>query len=74
MDMDPARDEADHTLAIPVATIDPIYQSLPEFDSEGGEVYMVGNKRNSRRKLSRRSSGRLTRKSLVQPVWSGRLK
>jgi hypothetical protein len=28
-----------------IATIDPIYQSSPELDSEGGkEVYMVGNR------------------------------
>jgi hypothetical protein len=33
-----------HTSAVPVATTDPIYQSPPESDSEGGgEVYMVGN-------------------------------
>jgi hypothetical protein len=42
--LNPAGDKADHTLAIPVATTDPIYQSSPESDSEGsGEVYMVGN-------------------------------
>jgi hypothetical protein len=42
--LDPTRDKADHTPAIPVATTDPIYQSPPESDSEGGgEVYMVGN-------------------------------
>jgi hypothetical protein len=41
---DPAWDKADHTLAIPAATIDPIYQTSPESNSEGGEqVYMVGN-------------------------------
>jgi hypothetical protein len=37
-------DKTDHTLAISTAATDPIYQSPPEFDSEGGaEVYMVGN-------------------------------
>jgi hypothetical protein len=45
MDLDPTRDKADHTLAVLVATIDPIYQSSLESDSEGGgEVYMVGNR------------------------------
>jgi hypothetical protein len=43
MDLDPAKDKADHTLAVPVAITDPVYQSSPESDSEGGEVYMVGN-------------------------------
>jgi hypothetical protein len=62
-------DKVDHTLAVLVATTDPTYQSSPEFDSEGGgEVYMVGKERNSRIRQSRRSSGRLARKSLVQPV------
>jgi hypothetical protein len=43
-DLGPAGDKVDHTLAISAATTDPIYQSLPESDSEGsGEVYMVGN-------------------------------
>jgi hypothetical protein len=43
-DSDPAREKADHTLAFPIATIDPIYQSSPDSDPEsGGEVYMVGN-------------------------------
>jgi hypothetical protein len=43
-DLDPAEDKADHTLAVPVATTDPIDQSSLESDSEGdGEVYMVGN-------------------------------
>jgi hypothetical protein len=37
-------DKTDHTLAVPTAATDPIYQSPPESDSEGGvEVYMVGN-------------------------------
>jgi hypothetical protein len=45
MDLDPIEDKVDHTLATPVATTDPIYQSSPEFDSKGyREVYMVGNK------------------------------
>jgi hypothetical protein len=44
MDPDPAGDKADHILAVSAATIDWIYQSSPESDSEGGrEVYMVGN-------------------------------
>jgi hypothetical protein len=38
-------DKADHTLAVLVATIDPIYQLSSKSDSEGGiEVYMVGNR------------------------------
>jgi hypothetical protein len=38
-------DKADHTRAVSAATIDPIYQSSLEFDSEGGgEIYMVGNR------------------------------
>jgi hypothetical protein len=41
MDLDPTEDKADHTLAVLVATIDPIYQSS-NFEG-GGEVYMVGN-------------------------------
>jgi hypothetical protein len=42
-DLDLAWDKADHTLAVSAATIDPIYQSSSEFESEdGGEVYMVG--------------------------------
>jgi hypothetical protein len=44
-DSDPARDKANHTLAVSVATTDPIYQSSLEIDSEGGgEVYTVGNR------------------------------
>jgi hypothetical protein len=44
MGSDPAGDKADHTLAVLVATTDPIYQSPSESDFEGGrEVYMVGN-------------------------------
>jgi hypothetical protein len=44
MDLDPAETKANHTLAIPTATTDPIYQSPLESDSEGsGEVYMAGN-------------------------------
>jgi hypothetical protein len=44
MDMDPAGDKADHILAVSAATIDQIYQSSLESDSEGGrEVYIVGN-------------------------------
>jgi hypothetical protein len=44
MDLDPARDKVDDILAVSLATIDPIYQSSPESNSEGGrEVYMVGN-------------------------------
>jgi hypothetical protein len=44
IDLDPTEDKADNTLAVPVATTDPIYQSSPKSDSEGGgEVYMVGN-------------------------------
>jgi hypothetical protein len=40
----PTADKVDHTLAIPVATTDTIYQSSPESDPEDGrEVYMVGN-------------------------------
>ncbi len=43
--MDPTRDKADHTLVVTAATTDPIYQSSPESDSEGGrEVYMVGDR------------------------------
>jgi hypothetical protein len=42
MDLDPAGDKVDHILAVSAATIDPIYQSSPDLDSEGGrEVYMV---------------------------------
>jgi hypothetical protein len=44
MDVDPAGDKADHILAVSAATIDQIYQSSLESDSEGGrEVYIVGN-------------------------------
>jgi hypothetical protein len=42
--LDPAGNKVDHTLAIPAATTDPIYQSSPESNIEGdGEVYMVRN-------------------------------
>jgi hypothetical protein len=42
--LDPTWDKVDHTLAVLVDTIDPIYLSPPESDFEGsGEVYMVGN-------------------------------
>jgi hypothetical protein len=42
---DPVGDKTDHTLAILAATIDPIYQSPLESNSEGcGEVYMMGNR------------------------------
>jgi hypothetical protein len=45
MDSDPVGDKADHTLDVPAATTDIIYQSSPEFDFEGGgEVYMMGNR------------------------------
>jgi hypothetical protein len=44
MDSDPTGHKAGHTLAVLTATINPIYQSSLEYDSEGGgEVYMVGN-------------------------------
>jgi hypothetical protein len=44
MDSDPVWDKVNHILAVLTATTDPIYQSSPESDSEGGkEVYMVGN-------------------------------
>jgi hypothetical protein len=44
MNLDLTEDKADHTMAILVATTDPIYQSSLESDSEGDrEVYMVGN-------------------------------
>jgi hypothetical protein len=43
MDMDPAEDKADHTLAILAATTYPICQLSLESESEyDGEVYMVG--------------------------------
>jgi hypothetical protein len=43
MNLDPVGDKADHILAVPVATLDPIYQPSSESDSEcGGEVYMMG--------------------------------
>jgi hypothetical protein len=43
MDPDPSGDKLDHTSAVSVAIIEPIYQSPPESDSEGDrEVYMVG--------------------------------
>jgi hypothetical protein len=43
MDPDPARDNANHTLAILTTTIDPIHQSSLESDSKGNrEVCMVG--------------------------------
>jgi hypothetical protein len=45
MDPNPTRDKADHILAISATTTNPIYQSSPESDSEGGrEVYIVGNR------------------------------
>jgi hypothetical protein len=41
-DSDPARDRADHTLAAPAATTDPIFQSSSESDSKNcGKIYMV---------------------------------
>jgi hypothetical protein len=41
---DPEGDKADHILAIPTTTIDPICLLPLVSDSEGGrEVYMVGN-------------------------------
>jgi hypothetical protein len=44
-DLNSAGDKADHILSILTATLDPIYQSSPESDSEGSrEVYMVGNR------------------------------
>jgi hypothetical protein len=44
MSSNPARDKADHTLAVPTTVTDPIYQSSTESESEGGrEVYMVEN-------------------------------
>jgi hypothetical protein len=42
-DLDASRDKAGHTSAVSEAITDPIYQLLPESDSEGDkEVYMVG--------------------------------
>jgi hypothetical protein len=43
MDMDPSRDNADHTLVVPTTITNPIYQSPLESDYEGNrEVFMVG--------------------------------
>jgi hypothetical protein len=43
MDLDPARDKADHTRVVPTVVIDPFYLLSSEFDSEDNrEVYMVG--------------------------------
>jgi hypothetical protein len=48
MDSDPAGDKADHTLAAPVATTDPIHQSSLEYNSEGVEKSTWwGTERNS---------------------------
>jgi hypothetical protein len=45
MDSDPVGDKVDHTMAVLVATTDPIYQTSQESDSEGGgKVNMVGNR------------------------------
>jgi hypothetical protein len=42
--LDSTEDKADHTLAVPAATIDPIYQSSPDSDPEGSrEVYTAEN-------------------------------
>jgi hypothetical protein len=42
--LDPAEDKANHTLVVPTATTNPIYQLSLMSDSEGGgEVYMVQN-------------------------------
>jgi hypothetical protein len=42
VDLDPARDKVDHTLAVPAAIANPIYMSPSESDSEDGRgVYMV---------------------------------
>jgi hypothetical protein len=44
IDSDPVGDKADHTMAVLIATTDPIYQSSLESRFEGDrEVYMVGN-------------------------------
>jgi hypothetical protein len=44
MDLDPIGDKANHILTVSAAITDPIHQSAPGSDSEGGrEVYMVGN-------------------------------
>jgi hypothetical protein len=45
MDSDPIGYKADHTSAVPTATIDPIFQLPLKSAYEGGrEVYMMGNR------------------------------
>jgi hypothetical protein len=68
-------DKADHNLAILTTTIDLIYQSSPESDSEGGgEVNMVENGEEPTEKIVEEIHERLKKKLLVQLIWPGRQK
>jgi hypothetical protein len=57
---------------ISVATIDSVYQSPPESDSEGGrEVYTVGDKEELPEKTTEEIQQMLRKKLLMQSVWIG---
>jgi hypothetical protein len=72
MESDPARDKTDHTLAASVATIDTIYQSSSESDSESGcEVYMVGEGDPPLVRPPKKSNERQKRRWHEQPVLPG---
>jgi hypothetical protein len=72
---DPTGDKVDHTLPVPAATTDPIYQSPLEFDFEGsGEVYMVGSMEELPKKMVKEIQWETDKELTRAPVWIGRPK
>jgi hypothetical protein len=63
-DLDPAGDKADHTLTIPTATTDLLYQPSSESNYDyGREVYKVGQgDQPPLKRPLKKSSGRLMRR------------
>jgi hypothetical protein len=61
------------SIAISVATTDPIYQSSLELDSEGGgEVYMVGNGEELPDKTTEEIQKEAEEEIAHPPIWLGK--
>jgi hypothetical protein len=70
MNTDPTKDKADHTLAVILASTDPICQSSLEFDSKYyREVYMVEQGGQLLKNPPNRSNGRPRKRSPTPNVW-----
>jgi hypothetical protein len=75
MGLNPTGDKANHTLAIPEVTTDPIYQSPLESDSEGNrEVYMAGNREELSDKMVKEIYRETNKELGCEPIWPGRPK